>query len=98
MIPITDENNIIEQLKSAGGIVHINLSPAELIELAILNGEGNLCDNGALAADTGKFTGRSPKDRFIVEDDITREAVWWGDINLKFDSNKFDILYDKVLN
>lgn len=74
-----------------------NLSPAELVERAILTGEGQLADNGSLAADTGRFTGRSPKDRFIVEDDITRDHVWWGDINIKFDSGKFDALYNKVV-
>lgn len=74
-----------------------NLTPAELVERALENGEGQLADNGALAADTGRFTGRSPKDRFIVEDDITRDHVWWGDINIKFDPAKFDALYNKVI-
>ena len=45
-----------------------NLSPAELVEEAIKNGEGALTDTGALMCDTGKFTGRSPKDRFVVKD------------------------------
>ena len=63
-----------------------NLTPAELVEDSILQGEGLLTDTGALAIDTGEFTGRSPKDRFIVEDDITKDAVWWGDINQKFDA------------
>jgi len=75
-----------------------NLTPSELIEHAIRNNEGHLCDNGAFAADTGEFTGRSPKDRFIVEDDITRDSVWWGDINMKFPSDKFDTLYNKVVS
>ncbi|MBI1185233.1 phosphoenolpyruvate carboxykinase (ATP) [bacterium] len=74
-----------------------NLTPAELVERAILTNEGQLADNGSLAADTGKFTGRSPKDRFIVEDDLTRDSVWWGDINIKFDADKFDALYNKVV-
>lgn len=74
-----------------------NLTPSELIEHSIKNGEGLLCDNGALAADTGKFTGRSPKDRFIVEDDITRDYVWWGNINMKFDAGKFAQLKKKVI-
>lgn len=77
--------------------IHWNLTPAELVEQAILRGEGKLCDNGALAADTGKFTGRSPKDKFIVCDELTENTVWWGDINIKFDSDKFDALYDKVI-
>ncbi len=73
-----------------------NLSPAELIEETIVRGEGVLTDTGALGVDTGKFTGRSPKDKFIVCDSITENAVWWGDINIKFDAGKFDRLYQRV--
>ena len=54
-----------------------NLSPAELVEETIIRGEGMLTDTGALAVDTGKFTGRSPKDKFIVCDEKTEKAVWW---------------------
>src|SRR5207237_4111590 len=43
-----------------------------------------------------KFTGRSPKDKFIVYDDVTCNTVWWGDINIKFSSEDFDKLYEKV--
>lgn len=77
---------------------YINLSPAELVEQAIMRGEGHLAANGALAADTGKFTGRSPKDKFIVKDDITADSVWWGEINIPFEPAKFDALYDKVIH
>ena len=73
-----------------------NLSPAELVEEAIIRGEGVLTDKGALAVDTGKFTGRSPKDKFIVFDKTTEKTVWWGDINIKFDPQAFDRLYEKV--
>jgi phosphoenolpyruvate carboxykinase (ATP) len=73
-----------------------NLSPAELVEESIIRGEGILTDTGALAVDTGKFTGRSPKDKFIVCDELTENSVWWGDINIKFDPAKFDRLYEKV--
>jgi len=73
-----------------------NLSPAQLTEDTIALGMGSLSNTGALSIETGKFTGRSPKDRFIVEDDITRDAVWWGDINIKFDSAAFDKLYDRM--
>jgi phosphoenolpyruvate carboxykinase (ATP) len=72
------------------------LTPVQLIEEAIHRNEGVLTDAGALAIDTGEFTGRSPKDRFIVEDDITRDSVWWGEVNIKFDSNKFDSLFKRV--
>lgn len=73
-----------------------NLSPAELVEETILNGQGVLTNTGALAIDTGEFTGRSPKDRYVVEDDLTREEVWWGDVNIKFDADKFDKIYNRM--
>lgn len=75
---------------------HWNLSPAELVEECILRGEGQLTSTGALAADTGEFTGRSPKDRFVVLDDVTRDTVWWGDVNIPFSPEKFDALYNRM--
>ncbi|MFM6975830.1 MAG: phosphoenolpyruvate carboxykinase (ATP) [Sphingobacteriaceae bacterium] len=77
-------------------IKYYQLSPAELVEHALKNKEGQLADSGALAADTGEFTGRSPKDRFIVADKLTEHNVWWGDINIKFSPEKFDSLFLKV--
>ena len=74
-----------------------NLTPAELTEHALKNGEGVLTDTGGLMCDTGKFTGRSPKDRFIVEDDKTRDTVWWGDINIPISADKFDQIHAKML-
>ncbi|MDQ3190207.1 MAG: phosphoenolpyruvate carboxykinase (ATP) [Bacteroidota bacterium] len=73
-----------------------NLTPAELVEETLLRGEGLLTDTGALAVDTGEFTGRSPKDKFIVCDKNTENSVWWGDVNIKFDTEKFDKLYNRV--
>jgi len=73
-----------------------NLSPAELVEDTIINGQGVLTDTGAIAIETGEFTGRSPKDRFVVCDEKTENAVWWGDINIKFTPEKFDALYDRM--
>lgn len=83
------------QLDRAGNVFY-QLTPAELVEAALLRNEGVLADTGALAIDTGEFTGRSPKDRFIVDDDITRDTVWWGKVNIKFDADKFDGLLQKV--
>ena len=77
--------------------VYWNQSPAQLVEQALARGEGSLADNGALCCDTGKFTGRSPKDRFIVEDAKTKESVWWGDINIPIGEDKFDQLYQKMV-
>ncbi|MFD2035363.1 phosphoenolpyruvate carboxykinase (ATP) [Belliella marina] len=75
-----------------------NLTPAELVEQALFNKEAVLTDNGALMADTGAFTGRSPKDRFIVKDSNTAESVWWGDVNIAFDEGGFDRLHTKMLD
>ena len=57
-----------------------NLQPAALVEQTIVNGQGKLSSTGALVVKTGKFTGRSPKDRFIVKDARTEHSVDWGDI------------------
>jgi phosphoenolpyruvate carboxykinase (ATP) len=75
---------------------HWNLTPAQLVAESIKNGEGVLTDTGALAVDTGKFTGRSPKDRFVVRDAKTENTVWWGDVNIAFAPEKFDALHEKV--
>lgn len=73
-----------------------NLTPAELVEETLVKGQGELTDTGALAVDTGEFTGRSPKDRFVVCDEKTENAVWWGDINIKFTPENFDRLHAKM--
>lgn len=78
--------------------VHYQLSPKELHEITIEKGQGVEVDSGALAINTGKFTGRAPNDRFIVKDEITADKIWWGDVNIPFDSDKFDSLYTKVVN
>ena len=83
----------IKQVKEA----YWNLAPSELIEVALQNHEGQITDNGALMCDTGRFTGRSPKDRYIVKDSITENHVWWGDINIPISENKFERLYTKML-
>ncbi|WMI69328.1 phosphoenolpyruvate carboxykinase (ATP) [Mangrovimonas sp. YM274] len=76
--------------------VQYQLSPEELHDITIDKEQGVEASSGALAINTGEFTGRSPKDRFIVKDEITKDKVWWGDINIPFDSDKFEKLYDKV--
>ena len=76
--------------------VHYQLSPNELHQLTIDNNQGLESSSGALVIQTGEFTGRSPKDRFIVKDAITKDRVWWGDVNIPFAPNDFDALYNKV--
>lgn len=77
--------------------VRYQLSADDLHKESLERGLAKEANTGALAITTGKFTGRSPQDRFIVEDDITRDRVWWGKVNIKFDAKKFDALYDKVV-
>jgi len=73
-----------------------NLSPAALIEKTLILGQGELAHSGALKIETGKFTGRSPKDRYIVKDAITSETVDWGLINKPFEQSDFTILRNEV--
>lgn len=77
-------------------VAHWNLSPEELTQKTIELGQGELNDTGALCVSTGKFTGRSPKDKFTVKDAITEHSVDWGDVNIPFAPDAFDKLYDKV--
>ena len=74
-----------------------NLSSKELSKIAVEKGQAKITSQGAIAINTGEFTGRSPLDRFIVKDNLTKEHVWWGDVNQSFDENKFDLLHEKML-
>ena len=78
--------------------VHYQLSSEELHEETLNKNQGKESSLGAIAVNTGEFTGRSPMDRFIVKDKITEDKVWWSNINLAFDEDKFDSLYDKVID
>jgi len=73
------------------------MPPIKLHEISLEKGMGKEAASGALAIDTGEFTGRSPMDRFIVKDDITKDEVWWGNINIPFAPEKFDQLYNKMI-
>ncbi|TWT44909.1 Phosphoenolpyruvate carboxykinase [ATP] [Phycisphaerae bacterium RAS1] len=73
-----------------------NLRPATLVEMAVQRGEGQLSDNGALVCRTGKRTGRSPKDKFIVREPSSAERVHWGEVNVAFPADKFEALEKKV--
>lgn len=80
------------------GKIFYQLSVPALVEHAILNREGVLTECGALVADTGKFTGRSPKDRYIVHDDKTKSTVWWGDINQPLEAKYYGQLLAKMMH
>jgi phosphoenolpyruvate carboxykinase (ATP) len=77
--------------------LHYNLAASRLIEEAVRRGEGNLSAQGALIVYTGKYTGRSPNDKFTVEDGETRDTVWWGKVNRPTSEAVFDRMLDKVI-
>ena len=80
-----------------GPHVHRNLSTPQLVETAIARGEASLAANGALVALTGARTGRSPRDKFTVEDAETKGRVDWGKVNQPFPPDKFRALLDRVV-
>ncbi|AVI50880.1 phosphoenolpyruvate carboxykinase (ATP) [Pukyongia salina] len=86
----------LENYGIADARVKYQLSSEKLHSETLRKGQGTEADSGALAVNTGEFTGRSPLDRFIVKDEITSDRVWWGKINIPFDPDKFDALYDKI--
>lgn len=88
--------SLLSDLGLNPSIVHWNLSSEELVQKTLDLGQGVLNDTGALCVNTGKFTGRSPKDKFTVIDDITRDSVDWGDVNFPLEPHYFDSLYTKV--
>ena len=73
-----------------------NLSPAALYEQAILRGEAEIVSTGALTAETGKHTGRSPQDKFFVKEPTSQDAVWWHPGNRPIASEKFDGLLRRM--
>lgn len=86
----------LEEFGIKPGIVFRNVDHGGLIKAALDARDGTLTDTGAIAVTTGRYTGRSPDDRFIVYDDTTRETVDWNKINHKFSSEAFGELLDKM--
>ena len=78
--------------------IHWNLSPEKLASLSVDLEQAKQTSFGAITVNTGEFTGRSPKDRFIVKDDLTTDSVWWGDVNIPFSPDKYTSLYNKVVD
>ena len=77
--------------------VYWNLSTPELYEEAVKRGEGRIAHDGPLVVRTGQYTGRSANDKFVVEDEISKDTVWWGKHNQKISSEKFEGLYRRML-
>jgi phosphoenolpyruvate carboxykinase (ATP) len=80
----------------AKGTVHWNLVPPQLIQSAIRRGEGELADMGPFVAVTAPHTGRSPNDKFVVDEPSTRDDVWWGKVNRPFPPEQFERLLADV--
>jgi phosphoenolpyruvate carboxykinase (ATP) len=81
----------------SGPQVHANTPVVQLIETAIKRGEARLAANGALVATTVPRTGRSPKDKFTVDDDVTHVPIHWGKVNQPFAPERFEALLERVL-
>lgn len=78
------------------GAVYRNLTPAQLVEHALRRGEGTLSNTGALVVKTGKYTGRSANDKFIVDTPAIHDDIAWGKVNRPMDKARFDAIYAKV--
>lgn len=91
---------INDELKGllSGDNLHVQLSVPQLVEKATTRGEAILTADGAVTAQTGKYTGRSPKDRYIVEEPSSKDKIDWGTVNRPISTEIFDALYSKVVN
>lgn len=92
-------NNVLASTGiTTGKPVHYQQTPEQLSESTIELGQGVLNDTGALLINTGEFTGRSPKDKFCVKDEITADAVHWNDFNIAITPQVFDNMHAKLIN
>ena len=76
--------------------VYRNLGPAQLTEAALRRGEGKLSNTGALVVTTGKYTGRSPDDRFVVDAPDIHDDIDWGKINVPISEEKYEAIYNRM--
>src|SRR6478735_808919 len=99
MAATMDPKQILQELGfTPKTTIHYQLSPEELAEQTVLRGQGVLNDTGALCIRTGEFTGRSPKDKFIVKDALTENTVDWNNFNIPIDEKYFHQLKKKLLD
>jgi phosphoenolpyruvate carboxykinase (ATP) len=78
-----------------GRVIH-NPTTAQLYTHALASGDGRLAHGGALVVDTGRFTGRSPQDKFVVDEAGSRDRIWWGEVNRPISEQHFEGLRSKV--
>jgi len=101
-MPVTVNAAPREQLNKFGinpaKAIHYQLNPDELVQDTLRTGAGVLSDTGALVISTGEFTGRSPKDKFIVKDELTTHTINWNDFNLPIEEKCFHTVKQKITN
>lgn len=98
MNPVMENKKSLEKYGINDANAHWNLDAETLQRITLEKEMGVESENGTLAINTGKFTGRSPKDRFLVKDGYTHDKVFWGRINKAISPENFDRLYDEVVN
>ncbi len=91
------KNQLVNIGLQVGDNIHYQLGPDELTQQTLQRGEGVLNDTGALIIETGKFTGRSPKDKYTVKDTVTEDTVHWNDFNIPYEEKHFLQLKSKML-
>src|SRR5256885_7448814 len=82
----------------ASGRVYRNPTTALLYTHALARGDGRLAEGGPLAVDTGRHTGRSPKDKYVVREAGSEDRIWWGSVNQPLEEESFERLRDKVVS
>lgn len=93
---LLEKQNDLANYGITNAIINWNLSPEELQNITLKKGFGKETANGTLAINTGKFTGRSPQDRFLVKDEYTKDEVWWGKTNKAISPENFDKLQSDI--
>ena len=88
----------LEKYRIKNAIVNYQLTPENLQAICLEKDMGKETANGTLAINTGKYTGRSPQDRFLVKDDYTKDRVWWGKTNKEISPANFDYLQTEIEN
>ena len=98
MNAVMEEAKNLKKYGIRDATAHWNLDAETLQRITVEKGMGVESDNGTLAINTGKFTGRSPKDRFLVKDDYTKDRIWWGRVNKPISPENFDKLQNEIVN
>jgi phosphoenolpyruvate carboxykinase (ATP) len=93
-----EEGGLEDDGISTSGRIYRNPTTALLYTHALARGDGRLAEGGPLAVDTGRHTGRSPKDKFVVREPVSEDRIWWGSVNQPLDDASFEQLREKVVS